>query len=414
MIKRKIETNTQQADDVTTVSTMRVISTVDTALLCGVLDFSGKKYYVDFEAFNKFARFDKKFSFINEDDTYPSYLHNYKRYSLLEFLFDFNSINILYTFKNNDECDLRKSNMEMYHQYHTIVKEKYKVIEYNQGHYIGLGVDAYVMKNPLWKILNDNNEEELLMYCETDTLCKLCDTSYQKILEYERLNHKKMTFYIHQNGYIWCASGLYIHQIITGCYGNGKGTKEISVDHIDQNPLNNSFKNLRISTRKEQEQNSKGIKEGTKRARKSNAKELPEGITEDMMCKYVVYYHEWLNPEQTKGREYFKVETHPKLDKPWIGSKSNKINIKDKLDSANKIVEDLKRDIYPITRFDDELPKYITIKTERNKPHIIFDKKESDGTRLNLRMVLPDDYNVSEQLVIFKAKIKTKYDITIE
>jgi hypothetical protein len=132
------------------------------------------------------------------------------------------------------------------------------------------------------------------------------------------------------------------------------------------------------------------------------------------MSKYVVYYHEWLNLEQTKWREYFKVETHPKLDKPWIGSKSNKINIKDKLDSANKVVEDLKRDIYPITRFDDELPKYITIKTERNKPHIIFDKKESDGTRLNLRMVLPDDYNVSEQLDIFKVKIKTKYDITIE
>jgi hypothetical protein len=414
MIKRKIETNTQQADDITTVATMKVISTVDTALFCGVLDFSGKKYYVDFEAFNKFARFEKKFSFINEDDTYPSYLHNYKRYSLLEFIFDYNSINILYTFKNNDNCDLRKSNMEMRHQYHTTMKEKYKVIEYIQGHYIGLGVDAYVMKNPLWKILNDNNEEELLMYCETDTLCKLCDTSYQKILEYERLNHKKMTFYIHQNGYICCAYGLYIHQIITGCYGNGKGTKEISVDHIDQNPLNNSFSNLRISAREEQEQNSKGIKEGTKRARKSNAKELPEGITEDMMSKYVVYYHEWLNLEQTKWREYFKVETHPKLDKPWIGSKSNKINIKDKLDSANKVVEDLKRDIYPITRFDDELPKYITIKTERNKPHIIFDKKESDGTRLNLRMVLPDDYNVSEQLDIFKVKIKTKYDITIE
>ena len=414
MIKRKIETNTQQADDFTTFATMKVISTVDTALFCVVLDFSGKKYYVDFEAFNKFARFEKKFSFINEDDTYPSYLHNYKRYSLIEFLFDYNSINIIYTFKNNNNCDLRKSNMEMRHQYHTTMKDKYKVIEYIQGHYIGLGVDAYVMKNPLWKILNDNNEEELLMYCETDTLCKLCDISYQKILEYERLNHKKMTFYIHQNGYICCASGLYIHQIITGCYGNGKGTKEISVDHIDQNPLNNSFSNLRISTREEQEQNSKGIKEGTKRARKSNAKELPEGITEDMMSKYVVYYHEWLNPEQTKGREYFKVETHPKLDKPWIGSKSNKISIKDKLDSANKVVEDLKRDIYPTTRYDDELPKHITIKTERNKPHIIFDKKESDGTRLNLRMVLPDNYNVSEQLVIFKAKIKTKYDITIE
>lgn len=41
-------------------------------------------------------------------------------------------------------------------------------------------------------------------------------------------------------------SGLHIHQIITGCYGNGKGTKTISVDHIDQDPLNNTWENLRI------------------------------------------------------------------------------------------------------------------------------------------------------------------------
>ena len=47
--------------------------------------------------------------------------------------------------------------------------------------------------------------------------------------------------------------------------------------------------NLRIATRKEQEQNSKGIKEGTKRERKQSAKDLPEGITQEMMKKYVVY-----------------------------------------------------------------------------------------------------------------------------
>ena len=30
------------------------------------------------------------------------------------------------------------------------------------------------------------------------------------------------------------------------CYGNGKGTKSISVDHIDQNPLNNRIENIMI------------------------------------------------------------------------------------------------------------------------------------------------------------------------
>ena len=125
------------------------------------------------------------------------------------------------------------------------------------------------------------------------------------------------------------------------CYGNGKGTKNISVDHIDQNPLNNTYENLRISTREEQEQNSKGIKPGTKRARKTNAKPLPEGITQEMMHKYVVYYHEWLNPEKTRSREFFKIEKHPKLNKIIIGTKSNKISIQEKLNEINKIVDDL-------------------------------------------------------------------------
>ena len=43
--------------------------------------------------------------------------------------------------------------------------------------------------------------------------------------------------------------------------------------------------------------------------------------------KYVVYYHEFRDKEQTNRREYFKVEKHPTLDKIWIGTKSNKVSI---------------------------------------------------------------------------------------
>jgi hypothetical protein len=55
----------------------------------------------------------------------------------------------------------------------------------------------------------------------------------------------------------------------------------------------------------------------------------------------VVYYHEWLNPEKTKSREYFKIEKHPKLEKIWIGTKSTKISILEKLAAANKYVDEI-------------------------------------------------------------------------
>lgn len=416
MIKNKIETKELAMFELNN-KTMKPITTVDTTLLCGVLDFSGKKYYVDFDGFNKFVRFDKKFAFVNEDDKYPSYLHNYKRFSLLEFLFQYNADNIRYTFKNNNEFDLRGMNVDIFHQYHAEMQKKYTVIEYIQGHFGTLGNDAHVLKNPLWKIRDKQNKEQLVMYCEPNILCILCDESYKKILDFERLqnNGKKLTFFKHQHGYICCTLNLYIHQIITGCHGNGKGTKEISVDHIDQNPLNNSMENLRIATRNEQEQNCKGIKEGTKRERKHSAKPLPAGITQDMMRKYVVYYDEYLDKEKTKQRCFFKVEKHPKLDKPWMSSKSNKISLLEKLASANKVVDDLEKNMYPGNADDVvEFPKHITIKEERNKPHLIFDKKCDDGNRLNLRMVLPDNYVLEEQLDIFKKKIKTKYEIDIE
>ena len=42
----------------------------------------------------------------------------------------------------------------------------------------------------------------------------------------------------------------------------------------------------------------------TKRARKHNARPLPEGLTQEMLPKYVVYYHECYNKERQLFREF--------------------------------------------------------------------------------------------------------------
>jgi hypothetical protein len=290
------------------------------------------------------------------------------------------------------------------------VENGYKIVESNKGHSKPLGIHANQLKNPFWRLMDDNNEEIIVMHCEKDTLCKLCPMSYRKLLDYELEHDVKITWFVGKNGYITGSNKLYMHQIIMGCHGNGKGTKTISVDHIDQNPLNNTFHNLRIATRKEQEDNTNGIKVGTKRKRSHAAKDLPEGITQDMMKKYVIYYHEWLDPEHTREREFFKVEKHPKLEKPWMTSKSNKISIQEKLTHANQVVDDLDKGIYPCKKETIAvLPQYVSLITHREKPHLVFEKRQ-DGKRLNFRMVLPDEYDLEEQLGILNDNIKIKYD----
>jgi hypothetical protein len=147
---------------------------------------------------------------------------------------------------------------------------------------------------------------------------------------------------------------------------------------------------------------------GTKRERKHNAIDLPSGITQDMMRKYVVYYHEWLDKDKTKEREFFKVEKHPKLKDIWFSSKSNKVSIQEKLDQANKVVDDLENDIYPINNVS-VLPKYVSLNVLRGKPHLVFEKRVNEK-RLNLKMVLPNEYDLHEQIEILNEKIKLKYE----
>lgn len=409
----KIESYQSLSSTTANESAMKPEYLTNEELMCGEIKYNNRTYLVDFSTKDKLINLKNKFVFINENDIYPSYMSNYKRINYLTFIYNYNSESVYCVFKNGNQYDLRRKNVELYHHYHKqmIENKKYEVIEYIEGHYSYIGQDANIMKNPIWRVKEkENGKEVLLMYCEKDTICKLCDKSYKAIKEYEKNNNgKSVTFYKHMSGYILCTSQLlYIHQIITGCYGNGKGTKNISVDHIDRDPLNNTFDNLRIATREIQEQNSKGIMPGTKRERNHNAKDLPEGIEQHMMKKYVVYYHEWLDKEHTKPREYFKIEKHPKLEKNWVGTKSGKVSIMEKLNQANKVVDDLEKDVYPDVN-QTVLPKYVSLVVIKEKPHLVFEKRTQDK-RMGIRMILPDEYDLKEQLIILNEKIKEKYE----
>jgi hypothetical protein len=288
------------------------------------------------------SKFNNKQIFINTifDNFSMKYIENDMLIPLTEQF----AKNIFLNKKNSNDnflIKLERKNMIQMKKKDLYIKNNYNLLKIYRGHINKLGTDAKVEKNRMWKVYDEEQNKNIyLMYCEPDKLVHLCKKSIYKIKEFEQNNTGKITWYFHPNGYIQGSNNMYIHQIITGCYGNGSGTMDISVDHIDRNPLNNCFDNLKIATRQEQQENTKSS-DGERRNRKTSAKPLPAGLTNDMMTKYVVYYNECYNKEKELYREFFKIEKHPKLDKPWISSKSNKVSLMDKLNSANNMVDSL-------------------------------------------------------------------------
>ena len=430
---------------------MKTTYSTSTELNCGIARCNGNDYLMDHTDKDSILNFHKKFYLHSPTDTYPSYGENSKRISYLQFIFKYNTEQNCYVFKNGNHLDLRRNNVMVYPKYAESLLSGYTILEYLGGHSKNVGTDSGVIKNPTWRV-SDTTGEHVVMYCHPGVLVTLCYESLTKILEFE-MNHndgEKITWYIHSNNYVQGRIGkmkdhLFIHQVIMNCYGNGKGTSNKSVDHIDRNQLNNKLNNLRIATREEQQNNSKGIAPGTLRER-STKKEFPEGITPQMLHKFVYYNHEVYNKEENKTREFFRVE-HPKLPKPWCTTKSGKVSILEKLEQANKVSDDLDNGIFPqnitksititkgtckeeggeggvgvtktiledVTQTPEEgkekvvLPKYVLFTISREKPHLVFDKKIKNN-RMGIKMVLPTStYVMQEQLEKLNQKIIEKY-----
>ena len=167
------------------LNTMKPKYYTNEELNCGIIEFNNNTYLVDLNDKDKIINFNASFVFANETDAYPSYCRNYKRVNYLNFIFNYNDETVYYKFKNDNKYDLRKNNVEIYHSYHATIIQTYKTAEYIQGHYLTIGQSANVMKNPLWKI-EENGKNYLLMFCEKNTICKLCLESYNKILDFEK------------------------------------------------------------------------------------------------------------------------------------------------------------------------------------------------------------------------------------
>jgi len=218
-------------------------------------------------------------------------------------------------------------------------KDKLTVLSSHPGHFIAQGCDSGSIKNPHWLVKDQNNNEYYIMYCETNCYTYFSKEDYNDTINPFENNYP--TWHYEKNGYISTKSyhnknntNVYLHQVICKKH-NVKAYATLSVDHINRDKLDNRKENLRFATQSEQNKNT------GKRNRKHNAKPLPEGLKQEDMPKYVLFYSEKYGKNKQNVRYWFNVEKHPKLNGiKWCSSKASTKTIQEKLDEAkNKLRE---------------------------------------------------------------------------
>jgi hypothetical protein len=56
------------------------------------------------------------------------------------------------------------------------------------------------------------------------------------------------------------------------------------------------------------------------------------------------------------------------------------------------------------------LPKYFSLVIVREKPHLVYERRRpDDGVREGIRMVLPENYIIENEIAKLKQKIDAKY-----
>ena len=128
-------------------------------------------------------------------------------------------------------------------------------------------------------------------------------------------------------------------------------------------------------------------------------------------------------------REYFKVESHPKLARPWVTSKSTKVPLLEKLNDANEYVMKLSATAAaaatsttdPATDPATELPKYTMIRVVRKTPtetifSLVYDRKDNlNGFRWTCSHTFssPTSTVVSLALHHLRDKLRDKYGVDL-
>lgn len=280
------------------------------------------------------------------------------------------------------------------------------VIEKDEGVYVRAGKYAGTYKNICYLIENTETKKRYYkMTCNPDnTKCTILSIEDMELIK--KYKPYRPIFSLHSNGYSFgkepiTKKQIYLHSFVIkniNPQDERINDKKYSIDHINRIRLDNRRENLRWATQSLQNSNQ------NKRPRKKTAIPLPDGLTQDMMPKYINYNKECYNKEKNLWREFFRIEKHPKQKKLISGSKSSKLTILEKLKQIKEKLYNLENDI----EVKKELPQYYTIQNFRKAPHLTYDRRINEK-RYNLKMKMKPNKNKEDELRRFNEKLFKKY-----